>query len=88
MKMSARWGMGLTVSVLALSLVGCKNSRNDAADNDHAYNQVGEVRVFDEPRKVATPKPSVNVLDSATPEFATGLRKSKFVRIGEMDMDN
>lgn len=87
MKMSARWGAGLMVSVLALSLTGCKNSRNDAADNDHSYNQVGEVRVFDEPRKVAA-KPSVNVLDTATPEFATRMGKSKFQRIGELDMDN
>jgi len=80
--------MGLTVGVLAMSLVGCKNSRNDAAENDTSYNQVGEVRVFDEPRKVVASKPSVNALNTASPEFATGLRKSKFVRIGEMDMDN
>lgn len=87
MKMSARWGAGLLVSVLALSLTGCKNSRNDAAENDHPYNQVGEMRVFDEaPRVAKKPVPTVNVLNEAVPEVA--MRKSKFVRIGEMDMDN
>ncbi len=87
MKMSARWGAGLMVGVLALSLAGCKNSRNDAAENDHQYNQVGEMRVFDEaPRVAKKPVPSVQVLNDSAPEFA--MRKSKFVRIGEMDMDN
>lgn len=87
MKMSARWCAGLMVSVLALSLAGCKNSRNDAAENDHPYNQVGEMRVFDEkPRVAKKPVPTVNVISDPGSEFA--MRKSKFVRIGEMDMDN
>lgn len=90
MKFTAiRCAAAFLVCVGALVLTGCKNSRNDLADNEpHSFNQVGEARVYDEPRsQVATPKLNKISKRAGRDVAHRDSSGSSFVRIGEMDVE-
>ena len=90
MKLTAiRCTAAFCVCVGALVLTGCKNSRNDLAENEpHAFNQVGEARVYDEPRSQVASQKLNKISKRAGRDVAhRDAGNNRFVRIGEMDVE-
>lgn len=86
---AARWSAALFVGVAALALTGCKNSRNDMADaaESQRFDQVGEVRVYDEPRVAARAEtPKVDLKKVSRRESRAVASQRRYDRIGEMDV--
>jgi hypothetical protein len=81
----------MMVMGFALAATGCNHSRDDE-DNDRTqtFDQVGEVRVFDEHTAAPLSRPTVSALAKArttTPTFVAHAKSEvRFDQVGEADM--
>ncbi len=87
MKTMQRAVMILVAAGMGLGLTGCVHNRNDDDDDDRpqAYDQVGEVKVFDERPKVVHVK-SVAPVAVKHVQVVTTKHEQRFDQIGETDV--
>ena len=87
MKTMQRAVMVLVAVGMGLGLTGCVHNRNDDDDDDRpqAFDQVGEVKVFDERPKVAHVKSAAPVAVKRV-QFVATKQVQRFDQIGEADI--
>ena len=95
-QMRALTATAMAVLTMALAVAGCGHNRDDDDDDRAAaFDQVGEVRVFDDhsraPRRTELPRPAAALAVSKTTapssvSVAHAKGASRFDQVGEADM--